>query len=99
MSLGKTIRDARKQKGITLATLARGARVTASHLSRIESRQIERGVSQRTLRRIAQTLDLDFDRLCVLAGHVPEDVARFITSSPSALEAVRGVMRTQAAAA
>lgn len=64
--LGKMIRDARKEKGLTLEEAARDAGIGRSTLSKIENNQTR--PSFEIIRRLMQTLDLQTPQLFVQSG-------------------------------
>lgn len=66
-ALGKMIRDARKEKGLTLEEAARSANIGRSTLSKIENNQTK--PSFEIIRRLMQTLDLKTPQLFVQSGH------------------------------
>ena len=61
--LGKMIRDARKEKGLTLEEAAKAAAIGRSTLSKIENNQTR--PSFEIIRRLMQTLDLETPQLFV----------------------------------
>lgn len=64
--LGKMIRDARKEKGLTLEEAARSAGIGRSTLSKIENNQTK--PSFEIIRRLMQTLELQTPQLFVQSG-------------------------------
>ncbi len=64
--LGKMIRDARKEKGLTLEEAARAAAIGRSTLSKIENNQTR--PSFEIIRRLMQTLELETPQLFVQSG-------------------------------
>ncbi|AHD01757.1 helix-turn-helix domain-containing protein [Leisingera methylohalidivorans] len=64
--LGKMIRDARKDKGLTLEEAARAAAIGRSTLSKIENNQTR--PSFEIIRRLMQTLELETPQLFVQSG-------------------------------
>jgi transcriptional regulator with XRE-family HTH domain len=66
--LGELIRQQRVSIPLTLQELARMAKVSPSHLGRIE--RGERYPSARTLRKIAKPLGFEEDELFTLAGYL-----------------------------
>jgi len=72
--LGHLISTTRKAQGLGLRALAREIGKSPSFLVMIEKNDPRPGVAEETLRRIADVLDLDPDRLVTLAGKTPHDV-------------------------
>jgi transcriptional regulator with XRE-family HTH domain len=64
--LGKMIRDARKEKGLTLEEAAKAAAIGRSTLSKIENNQTR--PSFEIIRRLMQTLELETPQLFVQSG-------------------------------
>ena len=64
--LGKMIRDARKDKGLTLEEAAKAAAIGRSTLSKIENNQTR--PSFEIIRRLMQTLELETPQLFVQSG-------------------------------
>jgi HTH-type transcriptional regulator, competence development regulator len=67
--LGRTIREARTAKGLSLRALEQLTGVPNAHLSQLETGRIEQP-SMALLYTISQELDLDYTALLRLAGHV-----------------------------
>ena len=65
--LGKMIRDARKEKGLTLEEAAKSAAIGRSTLSKIENNQTK--PSFEIIRRLMQTLDLQTPQLFVQSAN------------------------------
>ncbi|MFB8777150.1 helix-turn-helix domain-containing protein [Streptomyces broussonetiae] len=75
--LGKYIRNARMDRGISLRRLADQLHMHHSYMSRIESGALMQP-SPEKLQRIAEILDLKFSDLCALAGYqAPEELPSF----------------------
>jgi transcriptional regulator with XRE-family HTH domain len=72
--LGKLIRQRRLSLKMGLRELSRIIERSASFVVMIEQGDPAPKVGEDTLRRIAQALDLEADKLISLAGKVPEDV-------------------------
>jgi transcriptional regulator with XRE-family HTH domain len=92
VTLGETIRRARRAAKLTLCEVSSRAQISVSHLSRIESDRRSHPASEVALRRIARALGLNEDEICALGGHVPSDVARFIVRNPGAIGGLRAMM-------
>lgn len=97
VKLATRISAARQRLGLSLRELARRIGVSASYLMRVENGEHE--PSEKHLRAICSEVELDFDETMVSAGRLPDDVVRFITRTPGALERIRRQMRRSEAAA
>ncbi len=75
MSISLAVRQLREQRRLTKADLAARCALAPSYLSRLESGDYKSPTVQ-TLVTIAQGLDVDPRELLVLAGYVPDDMAR-----------------------
>lgn len=80
-TLGDEIRAARLRKDLGLRELARAIDLTASYLSDIENDR--RVPSEEVLKTLAQSLDLDFDRLMGLAGRFGDEAERLLRRTPA----------------
>ena len=78
-SLGSIIRVERRQRRLTMRTLAEDLRITHPYLSDIEKNR--RIPSEVVLARMAVRLDLNFDLLMQLAGRVGETAEQYVQSS------------------
>jgi transcriptional regulator with XRE-family HTH domain len=67
--LGRTIREARAAKGLSLRALEQRTQIPNAHLSQLETGKIEQP-SMALLYVVAEALDLEFTSLLRLAGHV-----------------------------
>jgi len=81
ISLGEIIRQQRVTIPLTLQELADQARVSPSHLGRIE--RGERFPSARILRKIAKPLGFEEDELFTLAGYLSPQHGTISESQPS----------------
>jgi transcriptional regulator with XRE-family HTH domain len=70
--LGRLLRAARKKRGLGLRELARAVDKSPSLLSRLECDEKVPATSPETLRAIARKLELDEDRVLVLAMRTEE---------------------------
>ncbi len=70
LALGAIVRRRRRERGLTLAALARLVPMSASNLSRIEL-GTQGPPADEIIRRIADALDADEDELLKAAGHYP----------------------------
>jgi transcriptional regulator with XRE-family HTH domain len=73
-ALRQLIRDTRKAKGIKLRELARRIGKSPALLVKLESDSDPPSVSEETLVKIAEELDLSADRLLALARKLPEEL-------------------------
>jgi transcriptional regulator with XRE-family HTH domain len=84
-SLGKILKQRRLMMPLTLQELGSAARVSSSHLGRIE--RGERFPSARILRRLAQPLHMEESELMSLAGYLsPEPTAAWHNARPIQLD-------------
>ena len=81
ISLGEIIRQQRVTMPLTLQDLANQARVSPSHLGRIE--RGERFPSARILRKIAKPLGFEEDELFTLAGYLSPQPGTISEPQPS----------------
>lgn len=102
MGIADAVRQLREQRRMTKAELAARCGLAPSYLSRLESGDYK-SPTVSTLVTIAQGLDVDPRELLVLAGYVPEDMARAqrqVTEESIARvaeSAIRSISRTVAA--
>ena len=81
LTLGRKIRDKRRELGITQRDLAEKVKIDFTYLSKVEN---DRGdpPSDETIVRIAHGLDLDELELLSLAGKVPSTVRNLAAEDP-----------------
>lgn len=72
--LGNFIRSEREIRGVGLREMARRIGKSPTLLVMLEKNAEAPGVSEETLRRIAEALGLSADHLLTLAGKTPDDV-------------------------
>ena len=87
--LGETIRSKREGIGMPLRPFAHRIGLSTTYVSRLERGHAGVTASERTLNRIADTLDLDRDTLYCLAGKIPASLKRDILQSTTHMQAVR----------
>jgi transcriptional regulator with XRE-family HTH domain len=90
-TLGAVVRSSRREKGLTLRALAALVEVSATYIHQIE--RGERIPSEGAARALAKVLDLDVDRLSLLAGSVPADVLAALRAHPELLTRIRTLSR------
>jgi transcriptional regulator with XRE-family HTH domain len=93
MTLGQTIREARKKKKWNLRQLAEemtnaGAKINFTYLSRVENDTPEYPLSEEKIRILARILDLDEEELIVAAGKYPEELIKAMRNNPEVAEQV-----------
>jgi len=76
-SFGDTIRQARKENGISLRKFAKKINKSATYISKIERGEFK-PPAEATITTIAKALGLDPDELMELAGRVPSDLTEII---------------------
>ena len=74
IELGQVIRKKRLELGIGVRELARAIKRSPSYVVMIEKGDPPPAVGEDTLRGIARELELDADKLIMLAGKAPKDV-------------------------
>lgn len=74
---GATLRELRKQAGLSQRELADKVRVNHTYLSKIESRAMP-PPSKKLILRLAEVLNADKDELMILAGKIPSDIAQIL---------------------
>ena len=78
--VGKIIRKIRKEQGISLRDLAKDVGVSFVNISYIENGRVE--TSKEVLRKIANALNYDFDKLLSLTNTVDDDLTKIINKKP-----------------
>lgn len=86
--LGKEIRQRREDLGISLNKAASKMCMSASSLHQIETGKNPRPKIA-TLSKISAFLDVDVDKLIILAEKIPPDVYWWIAKNPEMIEVVR----------
>lgn len=81
--LGELLRRARKAARYSLEELARVLDYSASYLSDIETGK--RGVTRQLCDQLSRALGLDRIELYARAGHLPDEVLRYLERTPQAL--------------
>jgi transcriptional regulator with XRE-family HTH domain len=71
VELGEALRDAREERGLSLAAVAEPANISAAYLHKLERGVVE-NPSPRVLARIATALEMPYLRLMELAGYLDE---------------------------
>src|SRR3972149_3210870 len=74
---GSSLRNLRKQAGLSQRDLAEKVGIDFSYLSKIEN-GVMSPPSQEVILRLAEVLDADRDELLTLAGRVPFDIAQIL---------------------
>ncbi|QDV85395.1 helix-turn-helix domain-containing protein [Planctomycetes bacterium TBK1r] len=97
---GERIRDLRRAKGYSLRTLAPMVGVGYSYLSKVENGKLDFGdsPSESLIHRLADTLDGDEDELLLMAGRIPESIARRIFDQPDVFRTLANCDRATLAA-
>ena len=72
-ALGERIRTSRLKRGMTLRELSRRVSKSPAFIVKLEKSTEIPAVSEDTLRRVAQELEIAADELIVLAGKFPSD--------------------------
>jgi transcriptional regulator with XRE-family HTH domain len=74
MKLGRRLRQLRKEKGLTLRSLAEAAGVDFTYLSKIENEKVGYSPGADTIRALAVALGVDSLELLRLADKVPPEI-------------------------
>lgn len=89
-SFGRFLRRRRRQKGLSQRALAGQVGVDFSYLSKLENEAPGfSSVSEPTLQKLAEALDVDADEMITRAGKVPSDVQRILIDDFSLVKEVR----------
>ena len=91
LSFGDHLRELRKAKGLSQKELAERVDIDFTYLSKIETGSAA-PPAEDTIRKLADVLRADADRLTLLAGKVPKDLGEVVTGSrtiPTLLRAMR----------
>ncbi len=91
-TLGSTVRDLRRSKGITQQQLAEAVGVDDTYISKIEKDRLPYPPSAETLRLIAKALAADSLELLAKAERTPPELQGFL-GSPEATELLRLLTR------
>ena len=82
-TLGKMIRNLRKEKGLSLRKLAEVVDVSYVNISHIENGRFK--TSKKVLKQIAEALDYDKDELFALADTIDEEIEEIIRKIPKVI--------------
>lgn len=93
MSFGRRIRELRQERGLTQRELAERVERDFSYISKIENDRLEHTPSIRTIRRLAEALEVDELELMELANKVPAFLEP-IVADKDALRFFRRATRT-----
>jgi transcriptional regulator with XRE-family HTH domain len=85
--LAELLREVRESRGMSLRGAAKGLRVDASYLSRVE--RGDKGASSRVLDRAAAYYELPREQLELAAGALPPDVAEILRAHPEIIDQLR----------
>ena len=89
-SFGKYLRRKRKQKGKSQRTLADEAGINFTYLSKVENDVPGfSSLSEPTLEKLADALDVDADEMITRAGKIPSDVKRMLVDDFSLVKEIR----------
>lgn len=96
--IGKYIQQQRKKKGMSIRQLALYSKVSHGHLSHIE-RGIRKTPSPEILRKIAKPLNVPYEELMTIAGHLPDTqktkqkMERILANDPELFTLVNEICR------
>tara|TARA_Y100000031_G_scaffold111351_1_gene122775 strand:+ start:147 stop:494 length:348 start_codon:yes stop_codon:yes gene_type:complete len=82
-TLGKMIRNLRKEKGLSLRKLAEVVDVSFVNIAHIENGRVK--TSKKVLKQIAEALDYDRDELFALADTIDEEIEDIIRKIPKVI--------------
>jgi transcriptional regulator with XRE-family HTH domain len=89
-SFGRYLRRKRKEKGKSQRTLASETGINFSYLSKVENDVPGfASLSEPTLERLADALDVDPDEMITRAGKIPTDVKRMLVDDFSLVKEIR----------
>ena len=91
LSFGDSLRELRKEKGLSQKDLAERVGIDFTYLSKIETGNAA-PPAEDTIRKLADVLRADADKLILLAGKVPKDLGKVVTGSktmPTLLRAMK----------
>ena len=89
-SFGQYLRRKRKQKGKSQRALASEAEVNFTYLSKVENDVPGfSSLSEPTLEKLADALDVDPDEMITRAGKIPSDVKRMLVDDFSLVKELR----------
>lgn len=89
-SFGKYLHRKRKEKGVSQRTLAEEADIDFSYLSKVENDVPGFAtLSEPTLAKLADALDVDPDEMITRAGKIPSDVKRMLVDDFSLVKEIR----------
>ena len=80
IKVGRMIKALRKEKNVSLRELAKEVGVSFVNISYIENGKIE--TSKEILRKIAETLGYNFDKLLSLTDSIDDDITAIINNKP-----------------
>ena len=89
--LGKLILQERQRHGLTLRGLAREIGKSPAFVVMLQKGDPAPAVAEQTLMRVAEVLDLPADRLIILAGKTPSDVAPADEVEVALFRAIKGL--------
>lgn len=92
VTLGRKLRDLRRENGLTQHELAQKAGVDDTYISKIENDRLSYPPSAETIRIIAKVLDADSLELLSLAERTPKELLGF-SDIPHAYEFLQAVAR------
>jgi len=87
---GDRLRELRKARGLTQKDLAEKVEIDFTYLSKIETGGAP-PPAEKTIRELARVLKTDAEDLILLAGKVPKDLGKVVTSSSVIPTILRGM--------
>jgi len=86
---GSELKTLRKERRITQRDLADKVKVDFTYISKMENGQLKNSPSVETITKIAKALDVDADKLILLAKKVPETIRETIVDDDLAAALLR----------
>jgi transcriptional regulator with XRE-family HTH domain len=94
VSLGKLIRELRKNQGFSQRELAQRVGIDFTYLSKIENDHAE-APSEEVLKRISAETGGSADELILLAGKMPSDIVEFLANNPARFAYLRRLLNKE----
>jgi transcriptional regulator with XRE-family HTH domain len=93
-TFGFKVRQLRKNRGMSLREFAKKVEIDFSYLSKIETGKFP-PPSDETIKRIAQVLDFDVDKLFHLAKRLDPELVQYLIDNPRLVPQLRLIMQTR----
>ena len=90
-TFGQTIKRLRKTKRITQLELAERIGVDFTYVSKIENDRTLKSPAESTIRKLADVLEANPEKLILLANKIPQNLQKTIVQEPLAVDFLRTV--------